>query len=103
MGGLLNSERTGRVLADVLDERAIQDAKWGEQNHATGEWFKILLEELGEAAEADLTADWEQYRRKLISVAAVAVAAVEGFDRQTEQELAELDQELAELGGENDD
>lgn len=97
-----------RVASEVLDERARQDAKWGEQNHAdgtgryggitaeaqaqmarracdiafkegTGSWRHILLEEVYEAlAETDP----QQLRTELIQVAAVAVAWVEAIDRR---------------------
>lgn len=32
----------------VLEERAKQDGKWGEQNHEPSDWLAILLEEVGE-------------------------------------------------------
>lgn len=43
-----------RVVADLLDERTRQDAKWGEQNHDDFIWGAILSEEVGEAAQASL-------------------------------------------------
>lgn len=97
---------TSRVLAEVADERARQDAKWGEQNHpdgtgsparvldaeaarleckrqfaeGTGTWLDVLEEEVSEAyAEADP----DKLRSELIQVAAVAVAWAEAIDRRT--------------------
>lgn len=79
------------ILTEVFAERRRQDAKWGEQNHAPVLWLAILGEEVGEANKAALEAhfpnydrygDWTDYRRELIEVAAVAVAAVESLDRQ---------------------
>lgn len=80
------------ALNDVLHERGRQDAKWGPQNHDPLEWLSILLEEVGEVAMAANQAHWaktrdsavirwDDYRAELIQVAAVAVAAVESFDR----------------------
>lgn len=80
------------MLIEVELERARQDAKWGEQNHAPLVWLPILGEEFGEVCEAlnqwnfcrDLDkaqAARKQYRTELIEVAAVAVAAVEALDR----------------------
>ena len=46
--------RTDRVLAHVAAERGRQDAKWGPQHHYPAEWFVILMEEVGEAAQAAL-------------------------------------------------
>lgn len=83
-----------RALADVQTERDRQDAKWGEQNHLPEVWYAILGEEFGEVGTGILNATlqgqneqltrteaWEQYREELIQVAAVAVAAVESYDR----------------------
>jgi hypothetical protein len=92
-----------------MDERARQDAKWGEQNHPNGTgdepgsrlrakqadharevcqkhaadgtvtWLDILREEL---AEAFAESDPVNLRSELIQVAAVAVAWVEAIDRR---------------------
>jgi hypothetical protein len=46
------------VLAEVITavsvERQRQDAKWGPQHHGPAEWLVILMEEVGEAAQAAL-------------------------------------------------
>lgn len=102
-------DKLANVLQEVRIERAVQDAKWGEQNHenGTGEdykelaasaraicdlsaeegvctWEKILLEETLEAcAEADPLA----LRKELVQVAAVAVAWIEAIDRKAAQEM----------------
>jgi NTP pyrophosphatase (non-canonical NTP hydrolase) len=78
------------VLGEVLRERARQNAKWGEQNHHPMEWLSILGEEVGEACEAANEAHWHAsgrqpwagYRKELVQVAAVAVAAIEALDRR---------------------
>lgn len=78
------------VLEEVLQERAKQHLKWGEQNHAPFTWLAILGEEVGEANKAalethfeypDADKDYSNYREELIQVAAVAVAMVESLDR----------------------
>jgi hypothetical protein len=92
------SESTKFVLAQIGAERRRQDEKFGEQrNHSPAEWLMILGEEVGEANQAALEAHFwnhkginlkpldrlarlEQYRKELIQVAAVAVAAVETLD-----------------------
>jgi len=43
-------------LQDVMNERARQDQKWGEQNHPDLYWLGILMEEAGEAAP--VTCEW---------------------------------------------
>lgn len=70
------------VRGDVETERTRQDKKWGEQNHDVFKWITILVEEVGEAAEAALCQRSESYREEMIQVAAVAIAAVESLDRQ---------------------
>lgn len=70
------------VLGDVAIELFRQDCKWGEQNHAPEKWITILTEEVGESAKAALEENPDEYRKELIQVAAVAVAAIECLDRQ---------------------
>lgn len=41
-----------QVLAMVREERFRQDEKWGPQHHDPENWMLILMEEVGEAAEA---------------------------------------------------
>lgn len=74
------------VLTEVMHERDRQDDKWGEQNHAPLLWLAILGEEFGEVAKAAVESKPDQYRRELIEVAAVAVAAIESFDRAKSNE-----------------
>ena len=69
------------ILEQVREERTFQDTKWGEQNHDAGGWGLILGEEFGEACKAALERDGSGYRAELVQVAAVAVAAIEAYDR----------------------
>ena len=78
------------ALDEVTWERWRQDEKWGEQNHDLLVWHAILSEEVGEFAEALLTARLQtgtgdggigQVRAEIIQVAAVAVAIIEHIDR----------------------
>lgn len=83
-----------RHLADVLDERDRQDAKWGPQNHDPFAWLVILMEEVGEASKAALEArvqgdrnaeayDFTAYRTEIVQTCAVALAMIEALDRGT--------------------
>lgn len=77
---------TKSVLEEIAKERNRQDEKWGEQNHSPADYLTILGEEVGEANKAALEAKfagepWEDYRKELVQVAAVAVAMIECFDR----------------------
>lgn len=71
------------ALLDVARERDRQDKKWGVQNHDDAWWYVILGEEFGEVGKAIYEGDPEAYRAELVQVAAVAVAAIESFDRRT--------------------
>lgn len=42
----------------VALERKRQDEKWGEQNHSPAWWLAILVEEIGELAQAILRHGW---------------------------------------------
>lgn len=82
---------TPAVLQEVLRERERQQAKWGEQNLAPAIWLMIIGEEVGEANNAALehflgnAQDLDHYREELVQVAAVAVHAIESFDRQRQR------------------
>jgi hypothetical protein len=107
-GEALMTQQTLRaVLSDIEDERARQDAKWGEQNHPDGTgmfpradrraaddarrecqmlaaggmctWRAILAEEV---AEAFAETDPDKLRAELVQVATVAVQWVETLDRR---------------------
>lgn len=83
------------VESEIRAERVRQDAKFGEQDHEPTIYLTILMEEVGEAAQAALHAkndfrpgskDYskeglEKYRKELVQVAAVAVAMIECIDR----------------------
>jgi NTP pyrophosphatase (non-canonical NTP hydrolase) len=86
-----------RVEEDIRDERARQDAKWGEQNHRPPIWVTILTEEVGELSQAALadmfggeghSSHHVGMREEAIQVAAVAVAFVEYLDRQADLKAA---------------
>jgi NTP pyrophosphatase (non-canonical NTP hydrolase) len=66
---------------EILAERERQDEKWGEQNHLPDWWNCILVEEVGESCQAILKGNGKAYRKEMIQVAAVAIAALESYDR----------------------
>ncbi|ARK32154.1 MazG nucleotide pyrophosphohydrolase domain-containing protein [Halalkalibacter krulwichiae] len=75
---------TAHVLHDVNEERIRQNEKWGLQRHQHGVWLSILVEEVGEVAEAiqkgmvsEKETDAHDLYNELIQVAAVAVAIAE--------------------------
>jgi NTP pyrophosphatase (non-canonical NTP hydrolase) len=80
--------RTSAVLTEVLHERQRQDDKFGsDRNYTEHVWLSVLTEETGEVAHAINEnqlhgTTLENYRHELVQVAAVAVAAIESYDRQ---------------------
>jgi len=83
----MTSLKTLTVLTEIDTERENQDEKWGQQNHHPQMWLNILMEEVGETSRAMMDAhfrkdDWDDYRKEMVQVAAVAVAAIESFDRK---------------------
>ena len=79
-----------KIVDEVRAERLRQDEKGGVQDHHPVEWMAILGEEYGEACKGALeahftgyvqTGDYSQYRKELVQVAAVAIAALENLDR----------------------
>ena len=79
---MLDKEIVCDILGDVLHERESQHTKWGQQDHDEDRWMVILMEEVGEAARAIFDENPDNYRKELMQVAAVAVAAIEAFDRK---------------------
>ena len=72
------------VADDVLEERTRQNIKWGKQNHPYTVWLAILMEEVGEVAQAmqegsvhHKKSDAGNLYTELIQVAAVATAIAE--------------------------
>lgn len=73
-----------KALRDVGLERLSQNEKWGLQRHEYGTWLQILIEEVGEVAQAmqkgkdwGKSSDADDLYSELIQVAAVAVAIAE--------------------------
>ena len=61
----------------IQDERRRQDAKWGRPSHSSQYWLVILIEEVGEIAQAILQRKLDEYVTALIQAAAVIVAMLE--------------------------
>lgn len=84
-----NTEMSLIIFEEIAAERTLQDAKWGEQNHADFPWLAILTEEVGEVAQAALHdvfggSHAGTLRHELMQVAAVAVGWLECIDRRRE-------------------
>lgn len=80
---LASFKATNRVLEDIMNERARQDAKWGgpehDDEHTMAEWFSFIL-----ARAACPTGYVPKHDRKIaVEMAALAIAAIESFDRKS--------------------
>lgn len=75
------TQLTINVLVEVDQERFRQDEKWGPSADRATPPLAVLIEEVGEVANAQLEGDKTGLRKELIQVAAVATAMVEGIDR----------------------
>lgn len=77
------------VLSKVFKERERQNDLWGTQRHDWGTWLIILMEEVGEVAQAMQTerhwgkpSDKADLQKELIQAAAVAVAMAEQIEEE---------------------
>ena len=62
------------IYSVITQEVEHQIEKWGYQHHSNGVWFLILLEEIGEVADAILKKEADQTRAELIQCAAVIIS-----------------------------
>jgi hypothetical protein len=76
--------RRQSIYREIDDERAAQDAKWGgpehDDGHCRGEWIGFIRGHLR-------MLDRRTFRRQMIRVAALAVAAIEAHDRAEDRKV----------------
>lgn len=78
------NKQVTKIYEEIREERKRQDVKWGVQDHSPDWWMLILGEEFGEVCEAILEGSMQDYKKELIHVAAVAVAALENLYRNND-------------------
>lgn len=72
-----------KIVEEVLAEREYQDNKWGGPNHddlhQSHDWVAFIIKHMGKS----ITWPWDgsKFRLQMIKVAALAIAAVEWYDR----------------------
>lgn len=88
--------RSEAVINEISNERIRQNEKWGVQRHAYGTWLMILIEEVGEVAQAMQSekgwgkeSDADDLYTELIHVAAVASAIAEQVLEEKTKEVDE--------------
>jgi hypothetical protein len=78
------------IFAEVEMERMCQDTLWGEaydDTHNRNAWIAMLTRHLGLGADDSSITDPDdagaRFRKQMIRVSAMAIAAVESYDRKT--------------------
>lgn len=96
--------RTSFVLAEVAEERDRQDRKWGgpthDDTHSPADFCRYIREHEVRAEQAlagEPVREFDEYRRQMLRVAGLAVAALEQWDRHWKPALdrAEKDRQVA--------
>jgi len=73
-----------KIFGEINAERDYQDEKWGSEfdnSNTLNDWATYITIYLGHAANMDNINDSETQRSHMLKVAALAVAALETFDR----------------------
>lgn len=75
------------VVGEILDERATQDRKWGgpthDDEHSARDWVFFVARHVHRALDGD-DFDRRHWRKQMVRVAALAIAAIEWADRRHE-------------------
>ena len=82
------------ILNDIMDDRVKQDEGWGVNRDNSESWILILAEEIEQVTRpvledrfpCGLNISLVEYRKKLIQIAAIAIAVIESFDRNEGRE-----------------
>jgi hypothetical protein len=73
------------IFREVDRERSTQDALWGgpewDDEHSEDGWIALLCRHIGLAVEDGLAENESRFRKQMVRVAALAVAALESYDR----------------------
>lgn len=78
------------VYDHILMERNRQDKKWGgpqhDAQHSDNDWVAYIMKHAGKAVKWPF--NQKNFRRQMIRVAALAVAAIEVIDRTEDKKVA---------------
>jgi len=85
MSNFIKAAQQAELL--IARERLAQVRKWGIQNHSHQDWMMILMEEVGEFANAEMehryrNAPKERIKEELVQVCSVARAMLENLLRR---------------------
>lgn len=74
-----------RAVADALLERQYQDSKWGGPEHDDTETEENWQKYITEYANGQGRATTHDFRKRMVKVAALAIAAIESCDRKNNE------------------
>ncbi len=78
------SDVAAKILDEILDERKAQDKQWGgpkhDNQHFQNDWIALVTKHAGRAVMWPL--DRSKFRKQMVIVAALAIAAIEWEDRK---------------------
>jgi hypothetical protein len=73
-----------QTILDIIDERQLQDAEWGgndhDDKHDFFDWRQFIYKQLTAASME--AGQFDRQRKRLVKIAALAVAAIESMDRK---------------------
>lgn len=80
-------DTVSKAVYDVMKERHRQGLKWGgpehDDEHTPDEWECFIVERIAPLTDRD-----ETFRKRMVEVSALALAAIESFDRKLEEHEA---------------
>ena len=74
------------IYDEIKTERQRQIGKWGadESNEPFDHWYGVLSDYNGWARRMARMGSLDKYRRRMVQIAAIAVAVVEALDKATD-------------------
>jgi hypothetical protein len=82
VGDITNEEGKIKAVAAILNERRYQDEKWGGSEHDDTETEENWQRYITEYANAQGRSSSYDFRKRMVKVAALAMAAIESVDRK---------------------
>jgi hypothetical protein len=83
------------VFDEIVRERIVQDEKWGgpthDDTHTQFDWTRFIREHVDRSVRGQARDD---FRKQMVRVAALAVAAVQSFDRIGKKQMVHGKREL---------
>jgi hypothetical protein len=87
VGDIMNEEGKIKAFAAVLNERRYQDEKWGGPEHDDTETEENWQKYITEYANAQGRSESYDFRKRMVKIAALALAAIESVDRKAGPEI----------------